>query len=180
MDDPSRTTNDVTGAGEKVDAAMRHHLARTDPATGLANRLVLVELLRGMAMPPQPCEMVGGVLIAVDDLVLDPTPSRHGERASMLAALGAFVAESAPEGSIAAAVADGLVLLILPESEAPRIKAAAARLRALWMRRAWPHRRIARPRVSIRAMDVPTAATANGWFDGLLAESRRQVGRRLA
>jgi GGDEF domain-containing protein len=168
------------GASEGVDAALRHHLCRTDPATGLANRLVLVELLRSLAMPPMPHELVGGVTIAVDDLVAAPATERRRDRETLLRELGAFVRESAPEHAIAASVVDGLVLILFPELSEAKIRAVAARSRALWMRRPWTHRGMPRPRVAIAAISVPVAGASGGWFDALHAACRDLASRRVA
>lgn len=173
MDDPIRTTNDATGEAGEVDVAMRRHLARTDPATGLANRLVLVELLRGLALPPEPHEMVGGVTLAVEDLLRSAPPSRRADVAEVLAELGCFVADAAPEGAVAAAIADGLVLVVLPDRAGAAVQAVAARLRALWMRRAWMVRGMPRPSLRITPRTVPMVAVSGGWLDELLDEARR-------
>lgn len=178
MDDPIRIDSDEPGNPDMVDSAMRRHLVRTDPATGLANRLVLVELLRGLAMPPVPHELVGGVTLAIDEVLCDSNPARRRDRATTLGEFGRFVTESAPEGAIAASIADGLVLMVLPNAADAKVRAVAARCRALWMRRRWSPRGLPRPRMRIQAKNVPTAATEGGWFDSLLAQAREQAVRR--
>ena len=179
MDDPIRNSNHIAGDGagaiDEVDAAMRRHLVRTDPATGLANRLVLVELLRSLAMPPEPHEMVGGVTVAVEDLLAPAPLSRRADVATLLEEFGRFVADAAPEGGIAASIADGLVLLVLPGRTGPSVQAVAARLRALWMRRAWGVRRMPRPVLTITPRTVPMAAVGGGWLDDLVQEARRRA-----
>lgn len=160
------------GSDERTEQALRRHLERTDPATGLANRLVLVELLRSVAAPPSPQELVPGVLIGVDDLLRQGGLGRNSDRLEVLAELGRFIAEALPEGAIAAAIAEGVILVLFPGRPMSRAQAAGARMRALWLRRGWAVRTIGRPSLSVEVTPVPVAAVGGGWLDRLVERCR--------
>lgn len=169
--DPSpRSAGDA--ASGRFDAALRRHLERSDPATGLANRLVLVELLRSLAAPPIPEELISGVTIVAEDVLRPGTLGRVADRAAVLAEFGRFVAEASPEGAVASAIADGVVLLALPGRASPRAQAVAARVRALWLRRGWSLRGIGRPTLAVEVRPIPAAAYSGGWLDRLVDECR--------
>ena len=156
----------------RVDAALRRHLERSDPATGLANRLVLVELLRSLAAPPIPEELVAGVTVVAEEVLRPGTLGRNADRDAVLAEFGRFIAEAAPEGAVAAAIADGVVLVVLPGRSAARSQAVAARMRALWLRRAWSLRGIGRPTLAVQVQPIPASAYTGGWLDRLVDERR--------
>lgn len=169
--DPSQPSGG-DAASHRVDAALRRHLERSDPATGLANRLVLVELLRSLAAPPIPEELVAGVTVVAEEALRPGTLGRNADRVAVLAEFGRFIAEAAPEGSVAASVADGVVLVVLPGRSSPRAQAVAARLRALWLRRAWSLRGIGRPTLVVNVQPIPASAYTGGWLDRLVDERR--------
>lgn len=151
---------------------MRRHLERSDPATGLANRLVLVELLRTLSAPPTPHELVAGVTVVAEEILRPGTLGRVSDRAAVLAEFGRFVGEALPEGAVVSAIAEGVVLIALPGRSAPRAQAVAARLRALWLRRAWSLRGIGRPTLSVQVKPIPASAYSGGWLDRLVDECR--------
>jgi GGDEF domain-containing protein len=159
-------------AGRRVEAALRRHLERSDPGTGLANRLVLVELLRTLSAPPTPHELVAGVIVVTEEVLRPGTLGRVADRSAVLAEFGRFIGEAAPEGAVATAIADGVVLIALPGRSAPRAQAVAARLRALWLRRAWSLRGIGRPTLSVQVKPIPASAYSGGWLDRLVEECR--------
>jgi GGDEF domain-containing protein len=159
-------------AGHRVEAALRRHLERSDPSTGLANRLVLVELLRNLAAPPEPHELVAGVTVVAEEVLRPGTLGRLADRDAVLAEFGRFIVEASPEGAVASAIAEGVVLIALPGRSAPRALAVAARLRALWLRRAWELRGIGRPTLSVQVKPIPASAYTGGWLDRLVEECR--------
>lgn len=171
LPDPSLPSGD-DAASHRVDAALRRHLERSDPATGLANRLVLVELLRSLAAPPIPEELVAGVTVVAEEVLRPGTLGRIADRAAVLAEFGRFIAEAAPEGAVATAIAEGVVLVVLPGRSSPRAQAVAARLRALWLRRAWSLRGIGRPTLAVNVQPIPASAYTGGWLDRLVDERR--------
>lgn len=153
-----------------VDGAIRRHLVRTDPDTGLGNRLLITEVLRSLAAPPEPSELVHGLVASLSDLHLALPPGRSGERASTLREFGAFLREALPEGAIAGSIGEGVAVILLPNRTAASVQAAAARVRSLWLRRAWTIRSIARPVMTVRIQPVPTQAAESGWMDRICRE----------
>lgn len=154
-----------------VDGAIRHHLVRTDPDTGLGNRLMLVEVLRSLATPPEPAEMVHGLVASLSDLHQTLPAGRVADRSAAFREFGGFLREALPEGAIAASVGEGVAVVLLPRRPPAAVQAAAARVRALWLRRAWPLRSVARPLLSVRVQPIPTAACENGWMDRLCRDA---------
>ncbi len=158
-----------------VDGALRRHLVRTDPDSGLGNRLMLVEVLRSLASPPEPAELVHGLVASLSALHHALPAGRADDRSATLREFGAFLREASPEGAIAASIGDGVALVLLPRRSAAAVQAAAARIRALWLRRAWPLRSVARPLLTVRIQPVPTGACEHVWMDRLCREA--SVGR---
>jgi GGDEF domain-containing protein len=166
-----------TGSANRVDGAVRRHLERSDPETGLGNRLLLVEVLRSLAEPPEPVEIVHGLLVSLSDLHHALPADRSGDRGAAMLAFGEFLKEALPEGSIAASIGDGIALVLLPHRTAVATQAVAARVRALWLRRAWTVRTLSRPGLAVQVQPVPTASHGEGWLDRICAIA---VGRRSA
>ena len=133
---------------------------------------MLVELLRSLAAPPIPEELVAGVTVVAEEVLRPGTLGRNADRVAVLAEFGRFVAEAAPEGSVAASVADGVVLVVLPGRSSSRSQAVAARMRALWLRRAWNLRGIGRPTLAVQVQPIPASAYSGGWLDRLVDERR--------
>lgn len=169
-DDPTRD-EPARDDQARIDQALRRHLERADPATGLANRLVLVEVLRSLAEPPVPAELVPAIVLAASEFARPNAFARHEERSAVLREIGAFVADSMPEGAIAASITDGVIVILVPGGSAAKVSAAAARLRALWLRRAWEPRSIARPTISVQVRPLPVRASEGGWLDRLVEAS---------
>lgn len=169
-DDPTRV-EPARDDQARIDQALRRHLERADPATGIANRLVLVEVLRSLAEPPVPAELVPAIVLAASEFARPNAFARHEDRGAVLREIGGFVADSLPEGAIAASITDGVVVILVPGGTAARVSAAAARLRALWLRRGWAPRSVGRPTISVQVRPIPVRASEGGWLDRLVEAS---------
>ena len=100
--------------------------ARTDPLTGLGNRMAWQETLHELGSTGTPC---GVVVLDIDGL--KSANDRHGHDTGdrLIAAVGHLVAEALPAGARAARIGGDEFAVALPDGAGPAAEALADRLR---------------------------------------------------